>query len=198
MKPWYQYLWSLLKWGVVGVGAITLLLIVWSKIWPHRITDTAFVSSGNQGCQFTFDIVQGNWMSDTVAGTQGFVPKGTKTKPAVFLNGVRFWSSTEVGGWYIPQSRKCTFENRGVITTKDGASATLYLASQCPAGGDWYPDHATQNLLYSYVPQGKEADIIWMASDDRAGLLKREAELKTIVKSYSTNHPDCVATRKTR
>ena len=198
MKPWYQYLWNLLKWGMVGIGAIALLLIAWSKIWPHRNTDTAFVSSSLEGCQFTFHIVQGDWMSDAVTGTQGFVPKKTKTKPTVFLNGTRFWSSDEVGGWHTPITRKCSIEERSLVTTKEGASARMYLASKCSTGGDWYPDHATRNFLYSYVSLGKEADIIWMAADDQATLLKREAELKNIVKSYSTNNPGCVANRKTK
>lgn len=182
---------------MVATGTVFAVAISVSMLRP-KPTEWRQIVSGLEGCLFAFRTEQNKWMPDTYAGTDGMIPKGFSGKSAViFLSGTTFWSGRdENGGWATPIQRQCTIERRGTVSTEAGKPAPYFLASGCKKAGDHYANYGTDHLLYGYVNQGKESHFIWFASDDKNLLLKHEGELKTILKSYTTSPPNCVANGK--
>jgi hypothetical protein len=93
------------KWILALVGAIALLLIVISKVWPklgYRVaaTSTAVFGTNFEPCQFSIEVPGGFWTHDTETGTNTLVRVWNKS-PRVYLYAQRWFKPRFPGDWFI-------------------------------------------------------------------------------------------------
>ena len=159
---------------------------------------------GKTECDFSFT-VHGDWaldpMSETYANIPVLVPKSEIASPRVFLSMNRFWRDDKApGGWFAVTEDKCQLANRGVFQTKDGKKAKVFLASRCNVSADIQNGQVKSpfrgHTLYGYVVvNDTESDFFYLSSSDPALLRRHEGVLLSVLRSYSTDSPACVARR---
>jgi hypothetical protein len=188
-----------LTWALIFIG-LAPLLTAHSTVWaaaPER-ADTVFIGLKGSSCDFSFLVRQGQWVPDDVTGSTGLIRKSRPANLPIYLNGTRFWKPAAEGQWDTVVSRRCKVEDRGSFTTYLKAPVHVFLASECAVSGrGWYPDRAPKYFLFGQLPAGagkdREADFIWISSDDKAAILALEDEFRQTLRWHDARPPQCSA-----
>jgi hypothetical protein len=191
--------WYLFKWSMVALGVVTTVVLAWEKYVPKtRALEWRMVMAGGENCEFAFQAPKEKWIPDSQHGSNSLIRSdATTTTEPVFLSFERHWTgSDEKGGWYLPVDRGCTLESKGTLKTLSGATARMFLASNCQPKKDSYVNYGTKYLLYGYVTLDEQADYMWLASNDKSLLFENELDLKGALQSHSLTLPSCVDKRK--
>ena len=197
-------LWKTFKWAMVLLGLVLVAMAIKPLVLPKPLQDRvreyslAMVNAGFKGCDYSFEMEKGIWLIDAVAGTAGFILKGSEARQPVYLAGINYFRSDgRDGGWGLINERACRIEQRGTVPTANQLTAHVFLATGCqPAPPEWPANVRVSTILYGYVESEKEGHTIYLTSDDPEAVLSREVDFKRMLSTHRNDHPHCVAARK--
>jgi hypothetical protein len=198
MTDFLKLSWFLFKWIMVALGFATAAAVTWGKFAPktHQ-SEWRMVLSGGENCLFAFQTPKEKWVPDSHHGSNGLIRSdaSAKQEPVFFTAERNDRESDEEGGWFTPIARGCTVESKGVVKTKSGSQARMFLATNCKTNKNYYVNFGSKYLLYGYVHVEKRADYMWLASNDISLINQNEQDLKNALESHSLTLPSCVDKR---
>jgi hypothetical protein len=198
MTDFLKLSWFLFKWAMVTFGVMTAAAITWGKFAPKtQQQEWRMVLSGGENCLFAFQTPKDKWVPDSLHASSGLIRNdATANKEPIFFSFERHWTGNdEKGGWFLPAARGCTLESKGTVKTQSGATARMFLASNCQPKNDSHINYGTKYLLYGYVNLDKDSDYMWLASNDKSLLIENEQDLKNALQSHSLTLQSCVDKR---
>lgn len=185
----FRALFKILKWLLVGTGAVAVLLVVFSMLWTRygyqvAAKDTAVTGNSNEPCQFSVEVPVGFCAHDTRTGTNALL-RTWNHEPPVYLHTQRWFKPHFPGDWFLAGGEyQCTIAPRAVVKGRGGVMIPTFFASRCQTPASAWEHFKNANVLYAQVPVGDEVDIIAFTSRSEKELMNLEAEFRYLVASH--------------